>query len=349
MREGADGAKNGDRPLCPRGARDAAFFTRSAWSPWDRVGSPHVFAAVAKGFTLIELMISITLVAALATGMLMAMRTSLLSLEKINSRLQFNRRVMGMETDSYAADRRRDAGDERLRGAVRFFWALSDSLRLVSSYSMAEGARGYPQFDEFRVVKGEEGLRLVVTEHLYTGPSSTAPFCGGEQSVYGCYAVVVDCGGPAGELALFPIGRRCRTRLLRRSGWPVWDRPDLPAAVKIEMTPLDSSAALLPVMNVTVPIRITRQMRSWYEDRPSRRGSALLTVLWLSACLAAIAFSVSSSVRSETDRVEASSNGLRAWYLATGAVERGIQWMLWGEAYRNPDGSPSTGSSARRA
>lgn len=72
----------------------------------------------------------------------------------------------------------------------------------------------------------------------------------------------------------------------------------------------------------------------------NRRGSALLTVLWLSACLAAIAFSVSSSVRSETDRVEASSNGLRAWYLATGAVERGIQWMLWGESYRNPDGSP---------
>jgi general secretion pathway protein K len=70
-----------------------------------------------------------------------------------------------------------------------------------------------------------------------------------------------------------------------------------------------------------------------------RRGSALLTVLWLSACLAAIAFSVSSSVRAETDRVEAGSNGLRAWYLATGAVERGIQWMLWGESYRNPDGS----------
>jgi len=69
------------------------------------------------------------------------------------------------------------------------------------------------------------------------------------------------------------------------------------------------------------------------------RGSALLTVLWLSACLAAIAFSVSSSVRAETDRVEANSNGLRAYYLATGAVERGIMWMLWGEGYRNGDGS----------
>jgi hypothetical protein len=40
----------------------------------------------------------------------------------------------------------------------------------------------------------------------------------------------------------------------------------LPGAVKIEMTPMDSSPALLPVMNVTVPIRITRQVRSWYDD-----------------------------------------------------------------------------------
>src|ERR1700685_4361901 len=72
----------------------------------------------------------------------------------------------------------------------------------------------------------------------------------------------------------------------------------------------------------------------------NRRGSALLTVLWLSACLAAIAFSVSSSVRAETDRVETGSNGMRAWYLAAGGAERGIQGMLWGEPYRNPDGSP---------
>lgn len=71
----------------------------------------------------------------------------------------------------------------------------------------------------------------------------------------------------------------------------------------------------------------------------NRRGSALLTVLWLSACLAAIAFSVSSSVRAETDRVQGDSNGLRAWYLATGAVERGIQWMAWGEEFRNQDGT----------
>ncbi|HVO99445.1 MAG TPA: hypothetical protein VMT15_15345 [Bryobacteraceae bacterium] len=77
------------------------------------------------------------------------------------------------------------------------------------------------------------------------------------------------------------------------------------------------------------------------KTRSNRRGSALLTVLWLSAILAAIGLSVSSSVRAETDRVEADSNGLRAWYLATGAVERGIQWMIWSNLnVRNDDGSP---------
>jgi len=70
-----------------------------------------------------------------------------------------------------------------------------------------------------------------------------------------------------------------------------------------------------------------------------RRGSALLAVLWLSAALAAIGFSVSSTVRAETDRVSTSADGLRASYLASGAVERAIQWMVWGSAYRKPDGS----------
>ena len=66
----------------------------------------------------------------------------------------------------------------------------------------------------------------------------------------------------------------------------------------------------------------------------------MLTVLWLSAALAAIAFSVATTVRSETDRVCSSADGLRAWYLASGSVERAIQWMMWGPKLRNPDGSP---------
>jgi hypothetical protein len=57
----------------------------------------------------------------------------------------------------------------------------------------------------------------------------------------------------------------------------------------------------------------------------------------MSAALAAIAFSVSSTVRSETDRVATDSDGLRAYYLASGSIERGIQWVMWGGDYRNSD------------
>ena len=64
-----------------------------------------------------------------------------------------------------------------------------------------------------------------------------------------------------------------------------------------------------------------------------RKGGALLTVLWVSAALSLIALSVANSVRSETARVSTTADGLRAWYLAAGSVERGIQWMLWGNDF----------------
>jgi general secretion pathway protein K len=77
------------------------------------------------------------------------------------------------------------------------------------------------------------------------------------------------------------------------------------------------------------------------EPRPGRsvRGSALIAVLWLVAALSAIAFALASTVRSETGRVTTAADGLKAYYLATGAVDRALLYVLWGRAYRNPDGS----------
>jgi len=62
----------------------------------------------------------------------------------------------------------------------------------------------------------------------------------------------------------------------------------------------------------------------------SQKGGALLTVLWVSAALAAIALSVSMSIRAETDRAGTAADGRRAMYLATGSVERAVQGLLWG-------------------
>ncbi len=72
----------------------------------------------------------------------------------------------------------------------------------------------------------------------------------------------------------------------------------------------------------------------------SRRGGALLAVLWLAAALGAIAFSVAATVRGEAERTTTAVEALKSYYLATGAVDRALLYMLWGSAHRNPDGSP---------
>lgn len=72
--------------------------------------------------------------------------------------------------------------------------------------------------------------------------------------------------------------------------------------------------------------------------RPAR-GSALLIVLWLSAALAAIAFSLAGSVRGEVERTTNALEGTRAYYLATGALERALLYMQWGTLFQAPDGS----------
>src|SRR4051794_5584690 len=71
-------------------------------------------------------------------------------------------------------------------------------------------------------------------------------------------------------------------------------------------------------------IHPARGQRKW------QKGSALLAVLWMSAALAAIAFSLAATIRTETSRATTDADGLRARYLATGSVERGVQWMIWG-------------------
>jgi general secretion pathway protein K len=70
-----------------------------------------------------------------------------------------------------------------------------------------------------------------------------------------------------------------------------------------------------------------------------RRGAALLIVLWLSAALSAIAFALAGSVRGEVERTTTALEGARAYYLATGAIERALLYIQWGQMYRFPDGS----------
>lgn len=70
------------------------------------------------------------------------------------------------------------------------------------------------------------------------------------------------------------------------------------------------------------------------------RGSALLTVLWLSAALAAIGMAVASSVRSETERTETNVDDAKAYFLARGGVERAALRLFWSRLYFSDTGQP---------
>ena len=63
---------------------------------------------------------------------------------------------------------------------------------------------------------------------------------------------------------------------------------------------------------------------------PVNRGSALLTVLWLTAALAAIGLAVANNVRGESDRAATNTDDAKAYFIARGAIDRAELHMSWG-------------------
>ena len=102
------------------------------------------------GVTLLELIIAISLVAIISAGMLTAMRTSLMTNDKVASRLEANRARVNV----------RQMIARQLGGAmpvttycngaqVGLFDGAAQRLRFVSSFSIVEGSHGYPQIVEY--------------------------------------------------------------------------------------------------------------------------------------------------------------------------------------------------------
>jgi len=216
-----------------------------------------------RGFTLIELMIAVTLVAAISTGMLMAMRTGLLTLEKVEGRLQDNRRVVSVQQMlvrqlSSVMPSVGDCGGKR--GSL--FSGTDQRVQMVTSYSLANGARGYPQFIDLEVLPDPQGgLRLVENEHFYFSPSSTSPFCAPQGFTPQSFEV-------ARGLALCRISYREYIPDSADGGkWlAAWNRTDLPGALKIEMRPLRADPAHLTLQTVSIPIRVNRLVMGQYDD-----------------------------------------------------------------------------------
>ncbi len=143
-------------------------------------------------------------------------------------------------------------------------------MRLASTYSLQQGERGMPMILEFQVVPGEDeqGVRLVVNEHWYTGPRGAGVYCIG-------MGAGPDGGPPGPRFAPISVGpdsfvladklaycrfsfRDLRSLLSPRSGCERWVKPVLPNAIRIEMAPLAPDLGRLQPVTLTIPVHVTR-------------------------------------------------------------------------------------------
>jgi prepilin-type N-terminal cleavage/methylation domain-containing protein len=230
-----------------------------------------------RGITLMEVLIAVSLLSLVAVGMLTAMRIGLSALERTNRRLVSNRRVTGVQRvlEQQVAGFMPVIALAQLAPGLPaektpFFQGEPQSMRFVSSYSLQEASRGYPRILEFQVIPRDEGegVRLVVNEHLYTGPASAGQFCIGRrfdpQSNMPVPLFRPIQIGP-GSFVLADRLAFCRFFYLNPAKppapniWqPVWTRAGWPRAVRIDMAPLDEESTNLRPTAVTAPLRVDR-------------------------------------------------------------------------------------------
>ena len=226
------------------------------------------------GFTLIEVLIAISLVAAIMAGMLSAMRGGMLTLERVQTRIQESRGALGLDQ----MIRRQIGGVLPALGdclqtdstAVLspVFRGTATAMLLVTSYSMTEGARGYPRLAEYHVLPNGDGtVRLVVDEMLFPSPATSARFCSPPNVLRPLEPAAPKTMVLAPRVASIRISYREMNPLTRVGGewFPEWALPNLPYAIRIELEPLPGPAASFT--SITVPLHISRDYQGVYADR----------------------------------------------------------------------------------
>ncbi len=227
-----------------------------------------------RGVTLIELMVAVSITAVITVGMLFALRTSVTVYEKTSDRLRANReqlsrnQILSRELGGTMPITNMCGGYQ-----TPFLVGTSESLRIVSSYSIAEGARGYPQILDFHLGRSPSGgLQLVVVETPYTGPGSMAAFCGSGG----------EAGRPSPPFVLADDLVECRfsykpprNPLSDKPGeWlPEWTVENtrnngntLPAAIQVEMKPRLAAGGGIPTVSVIAPLHVDRDIFRGYLD-----------------------------------------------------------------------------------
>ena len=236
----------------------------------------------ARGVTLLELLIVVTLLSLLSVAMFTAMRIGLSAFTKTDDKLMANRRAAGAQrilrsqieglVPVFALCA---AGDPGANGAAQlpFFGGSPAALHLVSTFSLQEGWRGHPQILEIFVIPGaDRGVRLVVNETPYTGSSSAGRFCRISPS-NGLPQFLPAVARPqsfvlADKLAYcrFAYLAEAQSPTLPETWQPVWNKLILPLAVRVEMAPIEPDPSEVQPTSVTAPLYVRRDPNVPYAD-----------------------------------------------------------------------------------
>ncbi|HEV3331682.1 MAG TPA: prepilin-type N-terminal cleavage/methylation domain-containing protein [Bryobacteraceae bacterium] len=229
-----------------------------------------------RGVTLMEVLISVTLLSLLSVAMFMAMRIGLNAYVKADAKLMDNRRTVGAQR--ILADELGGimpvmaacgAGSGAPGSRAVFFQGAPGVMRLATTFSLLQGSRGQPQIVALFVIPGEDdrGVRLVVNETPYTGASAAGRFC----TAPGQFAPV-EAG--AGSFVLADKLAYCRFSYLappavvnQPPGWTaVWNTQRWPLAIRIEMAPLATDSSRVQPISLTAPVYLHRSPEIQYED-----------------------------------------------------------------------------------
>lgn len=241
-----------------------------------------------RGLTLIEVLIAVTLVGMLMVGIAYSLGIGLRAMERSNDRLALNRRI----------ERTQEILEQQLLNftpvsaacvlenpdapqAIPFFQGEPRQMRFVSTYSLTEGARGYPRILEFTVVPGDPkknppGVRLIVNEFLYSGPYSAGQTCYGLAPDPLSGALVPRFAPIQPRPDSFIIADRLlgsRFRYLQYMAPPdaprwvdQWIFKELPEAIAVEMVPLPGENTGVQPMTLVIPLRVDRLPGKRYGD-----------------------------------------------------------------------------------
>ncbi len=199
-------------------------------------------------------------------------------MSKTDTKLMANRRVASVErileeeiTSVMPVTADCQARAEAPPTRIAFFQGEAQSMRLASTYSLQQGARGMPMILEYQVIPGEngQGVRLVVNETLVyrsarsrvcSAPGMMAdPLTGGQVPLYLPIQVGAGSFVLADKLAYCRFSYRDLMPPPELERWVLrWIKPVLPSAVRVEMAPLVPDSSRLEPVTLTIPVRVTR-------------------------------------------------------------------------------------------